>query len=161
MFWLSLQSLPETFLILRRTERDMIRKCILVFMWSTRYSCQTLMKLEFSRQIFEKTQISNFMKIRLVGAELFHADWQRDTQPVESLFATLLTRLKNYLSCNLNKVSNSNSTGQDVVFGAATTTKKKWNLLSVTSLCVTIPQHSQFLSATTQHNLINGVYVST
>ena len=30
------------------------RKCILVFMWSTLYSCPILMKLEFSRQIFEK-----------------------------------------------------------------------------------------------------------
>jgi len=36
------------------------------------------MKLEFSLQIFEKKnpQISNFMKIRPVGAELFHADGQ-------------------------------------------------------------------------------------
>jgi hypothetical protein len=34
------------------------------------------MKLEFSGQFFfsKNTQISNFMKIRLVGAELFHAD---------------------------------------------------------------------------------------
>ena len=32
------------------------------------------MKLEFSRQIFVNTQISNFMKIRPVGAELCHAD---------------------------------------------------------------------------------------
>jgi len=32
------------------------------------------MKLEFSRQIFENNQIRNFMKIRPVGAELFHAD---------------------------------------------------------------------------------------
>jgi len=32
------------------------------------------MKLEISRQIFEKTKISNFKKIRPVGAELFHAD---------------------------------------------------------------------------------------
>ena len=31
------------------------------------------MKLEFSRQIFEKNiQISNFMKIRPVAAEFFH-----------------------------------------------------------------------------------------
>jgi hypothetical protein len=29
------------------------QKCILVFMWSTRYCCPTLMKLEFSRYIFE------------------------------------------------------------------------------------------------------------
>ena len=37
---------------------------------------QFLIKFEFSRQIFEKknTQKSDFMKIRPVGAELFHAD---------------------------------------------------------------------------------------
>jgi hypothetical protein len=32
------------------------------------------MKLEFSQRIFQNTQISNFMKIRPVGAELFRAD---------------------------------------------------------------------------------------
>ena len=32
------------------------------------------MKLEFSRQIFEKYSDSKFMKIRPVAAELFHAD---------------------------------------------------------------------------------------
>jgi len=33
------------------------------------------MELEFSRQIFEKNNdISNFMKIRPMGAELFNAD---------------------------------------------------------------------------------------
>ena len=35
-------------------------------------------KLEFSLQIFENTQISNFMKIRPVRAKLFHVDWQTD-----------------------------------------------------------------------------------
>jgi hypothetical protein len=34
----------------------------------------------FSTNIKKNTQISNFMKIRPVGAELFHADWQTDTQ---------------------------------------------------------------------------------
>jgi hypothetical protein len=34
------------------------------------------MKLEFFRQIFENMQISNFMKIRQVGTELFHAEGQ-------------------------------------------------------------------------------------
>jgi len=52
------------------------QKCILVFMYSTRYSCQVSMKLQFSLQIFENTQVSNFMKIRSAGAELFHADGQ-------------------------------------------------------------------------------------
>ena len=32
------------------------------------------MKFEFSEQIFQKSQISSFIKIRPVGAELFHAD---------------------------------------------------------------------------------------
>jgi hypothetical protein len=37
------------------------------------------MELEFSRQIFKKNpQISNFIKIRPVGAELFHADGQTE-----------------------------------------------------------------------------------
>ena len=47
-------------------------------MLSTRYSCRISMKLELSPQIFEKTQVSSFIKIRPVGAELFHADGQTD-----------------------------------------------------------------------------------
>jgi len=40
--------LSQTFLILRRTERDMIKKCINIRV--IRYPCQILMKLESSRQ---------------------------------------------------------------------------------------------------------------
>jgi hypothetical protein len=36
------------------------------------------MKLEFSRQIFEKAEILNFIKIRPVGTELFHANRRTD-----------------------------------------------------------------------------------
>ena len=36
------------------------------------------MKLEFSRQIFEKVSISDFIKIRPIGAEFFHEDRQAD-----------------------------------------------------------------------------------
>ena len=46
----------------------------------TRYFYQILMKLEFSGHIFENTQILNFMKIRLVGAELFLSDGQTERQ---------------------------------------------------------------------------------
>jgi hypothetical protein len=35
-------------------------KCILVFMWSTRYSCLILIKLEFSWQIFENYSNTRF-----------------------------------------------------------------------------------------------------
>ena len=47
-------------------------------MQSSRYSCPILMKLEFLVRFSKNIQISNFMKIRLVGAELFHADGQTD-----------------------------------------------------------------------------------
>ena len=52
LFWLFKQLLPETFLIIRRTEQDMIIN-VSVFTWSIRYSCQILTKLEFSQQIFQ------------------------------------------------------------------------------------------------------------
>ena len=40
------------------------------------------MKIEYSRQIFEKKiQISNFIKIRPIGEELFHAHGRTDRQP--------------------------------------------------------------------------------
>jgi hypothetical protein len=51
-FRFSLQILPEEFLILGRTKRDTMKKCILVL--SSCSSCQILVKLEFCRQIFEK-----------------------------------------------------------------------------------------------------------
>jgi len=36
------------------------------------------MKLEFSQDFQKNTQITNFMKICLVGTELFHADGRTD-----------------------------------------------------------------------------------
>jgi len=38
------------------------------------------MKLEISRQIFQKHSISNFTNIRPVGTELFRKDGQTDRQ---------------------------------------------------------------------------------
>jgi len=38
------------------------------------------MKVEIYPQIFEETQISNLMKIRAVGAKLFHIGAQADRQ---------------------------------------------------------------------------------
>jgi hypothetical protein len=44
-------------------------------MGSARYSCPILMKPEFSRQFFRKIfKYKKFMKIRRVGAKVFHAD---------------------------------------------------------------------------------------
>jgi hypothetical protein len=52
---------------------------MLVFMCSTRFSGQILMKLEFVDRFFEKnTQISNFMTILPAGSGLFREDGQTD-----------------------------------------------------------------------------------
>jgi hypothetical protein len=49
------------------------------FMYRDCYACQLLMKLEVLLADFsQNTQISNFMKIRLVWAELFDADGRPD-----------------------------------------------------------------------------------
>ena len=53
-------------------------KCRSAFIWSSRYSCHIITKLEFSLEIFSKTnaETQNFFKIRQVGAESFLADGQ-------------------------------------------------------------------------------------
>jgi hypothetical protein len=48
-------------------------------MYSTRYSCQMLLKVQFFFGRFSK-KYPNFMKICPVGAELFHAEGRTDRQ---------------------------------------------------------------------------------
>jgi hypothetical protein len=52
------------------------------------------MKLNSSPRIFEKkkAQISNFIKIRPMGAELFHADGWMDRHEVNSRFSQFFER---------------------------------------------------------------------
>jgi hypothetical protein len=47
-------------------------KCTYIFIWRTRYSCHTFENLVFLVIFSEITQVSNLIKIRSVGAELFH-----------------------------------------------------------------------------------------
>jgi len=47
-------------------------------MYSNIYSCPILVKLEFSRQIFEEYSDIKFNEIRPVGVELFHVDGRTD-----------------------------------------------------------------------------------
>ena len=44
------------------------------------YYCQTLMKLEFSREILEKISNTKFHENLSVGGGLFHVDRQADRQ---------------------------------------------------------------------------------
>jgi hypothetical protein len=58
--------LSATFVILSRTERDKIKKCVLVFIKVPRHSCQILKKIDFVNRFSKNTQISNSMTFRLV-----------------------------------------------------------------------------------------------
>jgi hypothetical protein len=60
----------NTLLIPRRNERGMI-KCTHVFIWSIRYSCQILIKLEFSLQIFEQYSNIKFHENTSSGSRVF------------------------------------------------------------------------------------------
>jgi hypothetical protein len=53
LFWFLLQILCEIFFCSKKNI-GRYHKCAWVFTWSTRYSCQILIKLEFSGHIFEK-----------------------------------------------------------------------------------------------------------
>jgi hypothetical protein len=67
------------------------------------YSYQILMKLEFYRQIFEKSANIKFKKIRPVTAGLFHAEGWRD-------ITKLTVALRNFAN-TLKKAENT--TGQE------------------------------------------------
>jgi len=68
--WFPLQVLPVPFLILRITERDMIKN---------KYT-SILSDFNFLDKFAKNTQKSNLIKFRPVGAELFHADGRTDRQ---------------------------------------------------------------------------------
>jgi hypothetical protein len=58
------------------------------------------MKLNFLERFSKNTQIPDVMKIRLVGAELFHADGQRD-------MAKLMVAFRNFANAPKNLSINS------------------------------------------------------
>jgi hypothetical protein len=47
----------------------------MIIIYSTLYYCQILMQFELFDRLSRNHQVSNFMKIHLVGAVLFHAGW--------------------------------------------------------------------------------------
>jgi hypothetical protein len=80
MFWFSLRILSETFLILRRIQRDIIINI-------HRSSCKVLIILvrfwwnfNFLNRFSKNRQTWNLMKIRPVGTKLFHAERRADRQ---------------------------------------------------------------------------------
>ena len=79
VFWFSPIFLSVTFLLLRKTERDMIKNVRLSSCWVPVILVRSWRELNFLDKFSKKkTHVSNFMKIRPVGAELFHVDWGTD-----------------------------------------------------------------------------------
>ena len=54
LFWFSLQLLSETFFYSKKNFARQYHTRTRIFIWNTHYSLQTLMKPDFSRQVFEK-----------------------------------------------------------------------------------------------------------
>jgi hypothetical protein len=93
VFWFSLQLLSNFF----STKNAAIYyyKCTLVVMQSTYYSCQIVIKLEFSGQIVENNQVSKLMRICPVRAELLCEDgWTDRHDEVNSRFSQFCEQLK-------------------------------------------------------------------
>ena len=79
-FSFSLRLLFENFLILRKTERDVIKNLY----WSSRKVHITFLRFQLNLNFLDRysknPQISDFMKICFEGSELFHADGQTGRQ---------------------------------------------------------------------------------
>ena len=96
MFLFLLQPLSETFLILRRIERGVIKTIFYDLSVKCRYSCQILRGLEFSRQIFEKLSNIKFNEYPPVGIEFFQANGRTDRHDKVSIaFRNFANALKN------------------------------------------------------------------
>ena len=80
VFWFSLQLLFETFPILRRIWRDIVinerRLHVKYLLFLSDFKKTWIFSPDFRKQ----ARISSFIKIRLVEAELFHADGRTDRQ---------------------------------------------------------------------------------
>jgi hypothetical protein len=74
VFLFSLQLLSETFLILRRIQLHIIN----VFKYSTRYSCQSLMKLDFSRRLLFNYQFY-WKSVQWEPSCYMRSDWRTDS----------------------------------------------------------------------------------
>ena len=100
MFWFSLQLLSETFFILRRIWRNMIRNvdrssCKVLLFWSHLNEI-----LIFSTDLKKNTEISNTTKIRLVVAEVFHAGGRTDRHDkANSRFSQFCERYRRHMTC--------------------------------------------------------------
>jgi hypothetical protein len=95
VFWVTLQLAFETFLTLRRILRDFVINIktfsckISVFFYYFKKICLVLTDFR------KKAQISSLIKIRWVGAKLFHADRRTDIKNLKCRFSQFCERSQN------------------------------------------------------------------
>ena len=103
VFWFSLQLLSETFLILRRTERDIIKNLY-------RSSCKVpviLVLLKWNSNFLDRfskhSHIWNFKKIRFSGSRIFPC-WQTDGRNADKWtdLAKLIVAFRNFTNAPKN-----------------------------------------------------------
>ena len=66
-----------------------------VFSQSTRYSCRILLNSKFVDRFWKNTQMSNFIKIRTVGAEVFHVYGRTEGQTDMTKLVVVLCNFAN------------------------------------------------------------------
>jgi hypothetical protein len=109
-FWFSLQLLSQTFLILRRIQRDIIVNVI-------KSSCQILMEIEFSRQTLKKKlqyQIS-WKWVQRKETYSLRTLRRTDTMNLRMVLAILRTRPRKYLNIVRKVFSSQNIQSEGVV----------------------------------------------
>jgi hypothetical protein len=95
VFWFFLQLLSETFLILRRTQRNIVINIDSFLCKVPVILVRFLSDVDSLDRLSKNTQLSNFMKIRRVGAKLFHADGRTDMTKLVATFRSFANAPKN------------------------------------------------------------------
>ena len=96
--------MSETFLVLKINERNVAKKVY----WSSWKAPAILVRsyrdLNFPEKVSKNIQISNFMKIRAVEAELFHADRRTNMTKLLVAFRNFANAHKNVARLRLNEI---------------------------------------------------------
>jgi hypothetical protein len=95
VFWFSQQILSETFLILRRIQRGIVTNMHRLHVKHPLFLSDFNESWTFSTDVSKNIQILNFMKIHLVGAELFHGDRRKYTKKLRATFGNFANAPRN------------------------------------------------------------------
>ena len=119
------------------------------------------MKPEYSRQILKKCQISNFMEIRPVGAELFHEDRRKNGRTdihdeVNITFGNFANAPKNQWSIRGQEIITKNVLNKfDLIVGLLET------LCEIPAWLLTFQKRLTFLELFTKFTYYSFLLVST